>query len=88
MLVSFFVIIDARLLTQNIRPQSTAIAFYAYMTKNEQNTDPHHTLMFVSMETNVENGYNNNTGIFTAPEPGVYLFFLYHIPKYVLARRF
>ena len=51
------------------------------MTKNEHNTGPHHTLMFVSMETNVENGYNNNTGIFTAPEPGVYLIFYTIFPS-------
>ena len=44
------------------------------MSKNEQNTGPHHTLMFDFIETNVGNGYNNNTGVFTATEPGVYLF--------------
>ncbi|XP_071123979.1 heavy metal-binding protein HIP-like [Mytilus edulis] len=61
---------DKRLLVNNI--VSNRIAFYAYMKKNEP-IQQHKTLIFDVIKTNFGNGYNNNTGAFTAPSSGVYV---------------
>ena len=57
------------------RQETSTVAFYAYMSKNEVNIGPHHTLIFDHIETNIGNGYNGHTGIFIAPLNGVYMFF-------------
>ena len=55
--------------------ETSTVAFYAYMSKNELNIGPHHTLIFDHIETNIGNGYNGHTGAFIAPINGVYMFF-------------
>ena len=57
------------------RQEASTVAFYAYMSKNEVNIGPHHTLIFDHIETNIGNGYSGHTGAFIAPHNGVYLFF-------------
>ena len=50
------------------------IAFYAYMSHNEVRPGPHHTIIFDVPITNVGNGYNHFSGIFSVPSSGVYVF--------------
>lgn len=49
------------------------VAFYAYMSSDLQ-SGIHHTIPFDVVKTNDGNGYHYNTGIFVAPESGVYVF--------------
>nr|XP_022302313.1 uncharacterized protein LOC111110210 [Crassostrea virginica] len=55
-------------------PTEGVVAFYAYMSSNENSPGPHHTLIYDHEVTNVGNGYNKHSGIFTAPVEGVYVF--------------
>ncbi|XP_062579224.1 complement C1q-like protein 4 [Saccostrea cucullata] len=50
------------------------IAFYAQMSSSEISPGAHHTLIFDKVRTNVGNGYNGVTGVFTAPNEGIYAF--------------
>ncbi|XP_062569627.1 uncharacterized protein LOC134231659 [Saccostrea cucullata] len=50
------------------------IAFYAQMSSSEVSPSTHHTLIFDKVRTNVGNGYNGITGVFTAPKEGIYAF--------------
>ncbi|XP_061195733.1 uncharacterized protein LOC133203955 [Saccostrea echinata] len=55
--------------------QKTHIAFYAYYSNNfKAPTTIGATLIFDSVVTNLGNGYNKRTGIFTTPLSGVYAF--------------
>ncbi|XP_063447236.1 uncharacterized protein LOC134726749 [Mytilus trossulus] len=56
------------------QPRASRPAFYAYMSSNEYNPGPHHTLIFNQVISNIGNGYSQYTGIFTAPSTGVYVF--------------
>ncbi|XP_048735287.2 uncharacterized protein LOC125650808 [Ostrea edulis] len=49
-------------------------AFYAYMSHDEPNPGPHHTLIFDVPVTNLGNGYNHFSGTFSVPSSGVYVF--------------
>ncbi|XP_062590591.1 uncharacterized protein LOC134252169, partial [Saccostrea cucullata] len=49
------------------RAASGSVAFSAYMSNREPEPSPHHTFIFDSVLTNVGNGYNKHSGIFTAP---------------------
>ena len=53
---------------------SQPIAFYAYMSSDENYPSKHHTLVFDAVKTNTGNGYNKYSGLFTAPISGVYVF--------------
>lgn len=54
--------------------QKAVTAFYAYMNKNENIPGTHHTLIFNTAITNENNGYHPFSGIFIAPEKGIYVF--------------
>ncbi|CAC5422358.1 C1QL [Mytilus coruscus] len=53
---------------------NSKIGFYAYMSQNEDNPSKHHTIIFDVQKTNVGNGYNPFSGLFTAPKDGLYAF--------------
>ncbi|XP_062616266.1 uncharacterized protein LOC134277974 [Saccostrea cucullata] len=53
---------------------NSPIAFYAYMSKPEQNPSNHHMVIFDVIKTNVGGGYNGHSGMFTAPVAGIYVF--------------
>ncbi|CAC5422375.1 unnamed protein product [Mytilus coruscus] len=63
-----------RLLVQPTVMQSSKIGFYAYMSQNEDSPSKHHTIIFDVQKTNVGNGYNPFSGLFTAPQDGLYAF--------------
>lgn len=44
------------------------------MSASEKSPSTHHTLVFDVAKTNVGNGYNHFTGVFTAPRDGIYVF--------------
>ncbi|XP_062607178.1 complement C1q-like protein 3 [Saccostrea cucullata] len=50
------------------------IGFYAYMSSDEPDPRGHHTLVYDVTQTNYGNGYNKDTGVFTAPMGGLYSF--------------
>ncbi|XP_056013673.1 uncharacterized protein LOC125673900 [Ostrea edulis] len=53
----------------------TPIGFYAYFSKKKfKSPRAGQPLIFDSVETNFGNGYDNTTGIFTAPTSGLYVF--------------
>jgi hypothetical protein len=56
------------------RTSSEPVAFYAYMSHNEPSPSYHHSLIFDVVKTNLGGGYNEYSGIFTAPSAGVYVF--------------
>ena len=60
--------------TTNHAYESGIVAFYAQMSSDEQNPNAHHTLIFDNVHTNVGSGNNGVTGIFIAPQEGVYVF--------------
>ncbi|VDH92408.1 Hypothetical predicted protein [Mytilus galloprovincialis] len=63
-----------RTLVSKQQPRASRPAFYVYMSSNENSPGPHHTLIFNQVVSNIGNGYNQYTGIFTAPSTGVYVF--------------
>ncbi|XP_071177903.1 complement C1q-like protein 4 [Mytilus edulis] len=63
-----------RLLVHPTVMQNTKIGFYAYLGQNEDNPGKHHTIIFDVQKTNVGNGYNPFSGLFTAPQDGLYAF--------------
>ena len=70
----FYFILVSRLLASNIPVQPSTLAVYAYMNVAETNIGTHHQLVFDVPVTNHDNSYNKHTGIFTAPQSGVYAF--------------
>uniref|UniRef100_K1Q0A5 Complement C1q-like protein 4 n=1 Tax=Magallana gigas TaxID=29159 RepID=K1Q0A5_MAGGI len=55
---------------------SQQVAFFVYMSQNVliNTISKYKTFVYDRVETNVGNGYNVQTGNFTAPESGVYVF--------------
>ena len=48
------------------------IGFYAYMSTDDPDPRGHHTLVYDIIQTNLGQGYNKNTGVFTVPKAGLY----------------
>jgi hypothetical protein len=48
------------------------VAFYTYMSHHETNPGHHQTIIFDHVVTNLGGNYNRHSGIFTAPDHGVY----------------
>lgn len=69
-------ILTERLLIQEIPTSSAVVAFYAYTSKDlpANVATPHHVLIFDAVRTNIGNAYHSSTGVFIAPETGVYVF--------------
>jgi cell division protein FtsB len=59
---------------RHTRASPEPIAFYAYMSANEPNPSLHHPLIFDVVKTNLGAGYDDFSGMFTAPSAGVYVF--------------
>ena len=57
------------------------VAFSARVEPTYQDIAPWATIRFSSVETNIGDGYNSNTGEFTAPRTGVYVFFSHILSK-------
>ncbi|XP_060581502.1 complement C1q-like protein 4 [Ruditapes philippinarum] len=51
------------------------VAFTAGLTKRALHVGAHQNIVFDHVETNVGNGYNPHHGVFTAPVPGLYVFY-------------
>lgn len=58
---------------RSMRLSPEPVAFYAYMSASEPNPSLHHALIFDEVKTNVGGGYNQFSGMFTAPSPGLYV---------------
>ena len=50
------------------------VGFYAVLSRKMENPGTHHTIIFDSVKTNLGNGYNSHTGVFTVPTSGLYVF--------------
>ena len=50
------------------------MAFYAYLTTEQTNLPVGHTVQYDGVGNNYGDGYDINTGIFTCPTSGLYLF--------------
>ncbi|XP_062572751.1 multimerin-2-like [Saccostrea cucullata] len=60
-----------RLLTGSL---TVPVAFQAYMSAGQQTPHGHETIIFETVQLNVGNGYHRASGIFVAPESGLYVF--------------
>jgi hypothetical protein len=60
--------------TPSSPPTTSVIAFYAYMSRDTPTITIQHPLTFDVVKTNLGNGYHPATGVFIAPESGVYVF--------------
>lgn len=54
---------------------SRGIAFYAQLSADHDHIGNHQAMIFDRVRTNIGNAYNNRDGVFTAPSPGIYVFF-------------
>ncbi|OWF45390.1 complement C1q-like protein 4 [Mizuhopecten yessoensis] len=54
---------------------SSSVAFYAQLSADQSNFGTHQTIIFDRVRTNIGSAYNHDDGVFTAPFPGVYIFF-------------
>ena len=55
-------------------PSTGGAAFSAYVSTYETDISKDHTIKFDTIVTNIGNHYNQHSGMFTAPEQGVYVF--------------
>ncbi|VDI79919.1 Hypothetical predicted protein, partial [Mytilus galloprovincialis] len=67
-------LLEGSMVTTPVPTQKAVTAFYAYMSKSENIPGTHHTLIFDTAITNENNGYHPFSGIFIAPEKGIYVF--------------
>ncbi|CAC5382650.1 C1QL [Mytilus coruscus] len=64
---------DRKRLFLNTNP-SSMVAFYAYMNTHETNPGRHQTLIFDEVKINLGSAYSKNSGLFTSPDHGIYVF--------------
>ena len=57
-----------------ITPSTGGAAFSAYVSVLETDLSIDHTIKFDTIMTNIGSHYNRHSGMFTAPEQGVYVF--------------
>lgn len=50
------------------------VAFYAFLSQSDNTPGQHHTVIFDTEITNIGSAYSPNTGVFTAPMTGVFVF--------------
>nr|XP_034334295.1 collagen alpha-1(X) chain-like [Crassostrea gigas] len=55
-------------------PSVIPVAFYAYISRTFKALSVYKPFIFDAVETNLGNGYDRRTGIFTAPSSGVFAF--------------
>ncbi|VDI04340.1 Hypothetical predicted protein [Mytilus galloprovincialis] len=53
---------------------SNMVTFYAFMNTHETNPGRHQTLIFDDVKINLGSAYSQNSGLFTAPGHGIYVF--------------
>ncbi|XP_062619514.1 complement C1q tumor necrosis factor-related protein 3-like, partial [Saccostrea cucullata] len=58
----------------NCKTGKVSVAFHTTLTNHLQNMGKQQTVIFDKVTLNEGNGYDKKTGIFTAPEKGVYTF--------------
>lgn len=61
--------------------QNPTVAFSARVKPSYEDIAPWATIKFSSVETNIGDGYNSKTGVFTAPRTGVYVFYSHILTK-------
>ena len=57
------------------------MAFYAYLKTEQTNLPVGHTIKYDGVGNNYGDGYDSNTGIFTCPTAGLYLFTIFIEPS-------
>ena len=57
-----------------ITPSTGGAAFSAYVSVHETDISKDHTIKFDTIVTNIGSHYNRHSGMFIAPEQGVYVF--------------
>lgn len=60
--------------THHLPHTANVIAFYAYISAITPSITDQRTMVYDVVKTNNGNGYNPSTGVFIAPETGVYVF--------------
>ena len=68
------VVFTERSIHQNQTSHDEPISFYAYMSAPMNNLGGHHTLIFNVIKTNQGQGLSRTTGVFRAPQSGIYVF--------------
>ncbi|XP_070175632.1 complement C1q tumor necrosis factor-related protein 3-like [Littorina saxatilis] len=59
----------------NLDAASINVAFHAHHSTDPVNVASHGTIVYNVVTTNIGNAYNRNSGYFTAPVSGTYVFF-------------
>jgi len=59
------------------------VAFYAYLESEQKVLPVGHIIKYDGVDDNYGGGYDNNTGIFTCPTTGLYLFNVFIHPVHV-----
>ncbi|CAC5394037.1 unnamed protein product [Mytilus coruscus] len=62
----------------DLETKNTPIAFYAHLQTNLalSGMKSHQTIIYNTVDLNIGNAYNNANGLFTAPLPGTYVFYI------------
>ena len=57
-----------------VNTMTLPVAFQAYLRNVQTTPNGHQTIIFDNVELNVGNGYHPTSGVFIAPETGIYAF--------------